>query len=64
MVSPLGGATGESDSGHHRSCKETSMTSPLGVLPVGPTAATTEVVEDVDGRPPGGDAGGSGSDHH
>jgi hypothetical protein len=40
------------------------MTSPLGVLPVGPTAATTEVVEDVDGRPPGGDASGSGSDHH
>jgi hypothetical protein len=30
------------------------MTSPLGVLPVGPTAATTEVVEDVNGGPPWG----------
>jgi hypothetical protein len=28
-----------------------SMSGPLGALPVGPTASTTEVEEDVDGRP-------------
>jgi hypothetical protein len=30
------------------------MTAPLGVLSVGPTAATTVVGEDVDGGPPWG----------
>jgi hypothetical protein len=30
------------------------MASPLGVLLVGPTASTTEVEDDIDGRPPGG----------
>jgi hypothetical protein len=36
----------------------------VGVLPMGPTASTTEVEEDVDGGPPRGAAGGSGSVHH
>jgi hypothetical protein len=40
------------------------MVVPLGVLPAGPTAATIEVVEDVDGRPPGGATGGSDCGHH
>jgi hypothetical protein len=36
----------------------------LGVLSVGSTASTTEIEEDIDGRPPGGAAGGSGNVHH
>jgi hypothetical protein len=40
------------------------MAGPLGVLPVGPVVATTEVEEDVDGGPPEGAAGGSGSGCH
>jgi hypothetical protein len=40
------------------------MAGPLGVLSVGPAAATTKVVGDVDGGPPGGAAGGFGSGHH
>jgi hypothetical protein len=35
-------------------CCKMSMVGPLGVLPAGPTAATTEVDEDVDGWPPWG----------
>jgi hypothetical protein len=34
------------------------------VLPAGPRAATIEIVEDVDGRPPGGAAGRSGYGQH
>jgi hypothetical protein len=36
------------------------MAGPLGVLPAGPAAVTTEVEEDIDGSPPwkGGAAGG------
>jgi hypothetical protein len=33
--------------------KKTSMVGPLGVLSVFPTAATTEVEEEVDGGPSG-----------
>jgi hypothetical protein len=40
------------------------MAGPLGVLLVGPAAATTEVEEDVDGGPLEGVVGGSGSGHH
>jgi hypothetical protein len=39
------------------------MVGPLGVLAACPTAATTEV-GDVDGGPPRGAAGISGSGHH
>jgi hypothetical protein len=46
------------------SLKMTSMAGPLGALSVGPTASTTEVADDVDGGPPEGAAGGSGSVHH
>jgi hypothetical protein len=42
---------------------KTSMAGPLGVLVAGMAAATTEV-EDVDGGPPGGAGGRSGSGHH
>jgi hypothetical protein len=40
------------------------MAGPCGMLVVGPTIATTEVVEDVDGEPLGGAIGGSGSGYH
>jgi hypothetical protein len=40
------------------------MVAPLGVLSVGPAVATTKVKEDINGRPLGGAAGGSGSGHH
>jgi hypothetical protein len=40
------------------------MTSPLGVLPVGPTATTNEVKGDIDGGPLGGATGGSGINHY
>jgi hypothetical protein len=39
------------------------MAGPLGVLAVGPTAATTDV-EDIDGRPPVGAVRIFGSGHH
>jgi hypothetical protein len=42
---------------------KTSMAAPLGVLAVVLAAATTDV-EDVDGRPPMGVVGISGSGHH
>jgi hypothetical protein len=42
---------------------KTLMVGPLGVLAVGPVAATTDV-EDVDGRPPVGAVKISGSGHH
>jgi hypothetical protein len=44
--------------------KMTSMAGPLGVLPAGLVASTTEVEDDVDGRPPGAAVGGSDSVHH
>jgi hypothetical protein len=40
------------------------MVGPLGALPAGPVAATTEDEEDVDGGPPRGTIGGSDSGHH
>jgi hypothetical protein len=40
------------------------MAGPLGVLPVGPTASTTEFEDDVNGRALGGTAGGSDSVRH
>jgi hypothetical protein len=40
------------------------MAGPWGVLPVGPAPATTVVVGDVDGGPPGGAIGKSSSGHH
>jgi hypothetical protein len=40
------------------------MVGPLGVLPVGLAASTTELEEDVDGRAPGGATGRSGSVRH
>jgi hypothetical protein len=51
MAGPLGGATGGSDSGHHRSCRRRQWRAPLGVLLAGLAAATTKVVEDVNGTP-------------
>jgi hypothetical protein len=42
---------------------EMSMAGPLGVLSAGPAAATTKF-GDVDGGPPGGAIGRSGSGHH
>jgi hypothetical protein len=48
---PLGGNAGGFGSVHHRVLKMTSMTAPLGVLPVGPTTSTTEFEDDVDGSP-------------
>jgi hypothetical protein len=42
----------------------TSMAAPLGALPAGLTACTTEVKDDIDGEPPGGTAGGSDIVHH
>jgi hypothetical protein len=44
--------------------EQMSMAGPCGMLVVGPTIATTEVVEDVDGEPLGGAVGGSGSGYH
>jgi hypothetical protein len=44
--------------------KKMSMARPLGVLSESLTAATTKDGEDVDDRPPGVAAGGSGSGHH
>jgi hypothetical protein len=40
------------------------MVGPLGALPVGLAVSTIEVGDDVDGGPPRGTAGGSGSIHH
>jgi hypothetical protein len=41
--------------GHSRRVRQhLPPTGPLGALPVGMAASTTEVEEDVDGRPPGG----------
>jgi hypothetical protein len=40
------------------------MVGPLRVLLAGPTATTTEVEEDIDGRPLGGATGESGSGYH
>jgi hypothetical protein len=40
------------------------MAGPLGVLPAGPAAATTEVKGDIDGGPLGGAADKSDSGHH
>jgi hypothetical protein len=40
------------------------MAAPLGVLAECPTAATTEVEEDIDGGAPGGSWPESGSSHH
>jgi hypothetical protein len=40
------------------------MAGPLGVLSVSLAVATTEAKEDVDGGPPGGASGMSGSSHH
>jgi hypothetical protein len=49
---PLEGATGGSDSIHHRVLKITSMAGPLGALPAGPAVSTTKVDDNVDGGPP------------
>jgi hypothetical protein len=40
------------------------MSEPLGALPTGPIASTTEVEEDVDAGPPGGVVGGFDNIHH
>jgi hypothetical protein len=40
------------------------MVAPLGALPVGPAVSTTKVEYNVDGGPPGGVVGGSGSVNH
>jgi hypothetical protein len=40
------------------------MADPLGALPVGLAASTTEVEEDVDGCPLGGLANSSNNVHH
>jgi hypothetical protein len=44
--------------------KNMSMADPLGALLAGSTTSTIEVEEDIDGRPPEGVVGGSGSVHH
>jgi hypothetical protein len=43
---------------------QTSKAGPWWVLSVCPVAVTTKVEEDVDGGPPGGAIGISGSGHH
>jgi hypothetical protein len=67
-----GGADGMSGSGHHRCWRRRWRATtgvgdidggPLGVLPAGPAATTTDI-GDVDGRSPGGAADRSGSGHH
>jgi hypothetical protein len=40
------------------------MAAPVGVLPVGPAAATIEAEEDADGSPLGATTEGSDSGHH
>jgi hypothetical protein len=40
------------------------MADPLGSLPAGSVASTTNVEDDIDGGPWGGTAGGSGNIHH
>jgi hypothetical protein len=64
MAGPLGGAADGSGSIRHRVLKTTLMVGPLGALPVGPAASTTEVSDDVDGWPLEGATGGSDSIHH
>jgi hypothetical protein len=46
-------ATQACGNGYH-SLHDVELWTPWGVLPTGPAAATTEVEEDIDGRPLGG----------